>query len=134
MKPELVKPGNFELVEIVCDNGEFSKKMAVAFQKRLDMIWAVINDKSRGLKMPVKPLGAFYSFIRCEELFGKRDGNFVIKSAADFSNYLLEKYDVVVVSGEAFGDSGAFRISFAMDEEKLAAGLTRLRQAADQLK
>ena len=24
MKPELVKPGNFELVEIVYDNGEFS--------------------------------------------------------------------------------------------------------------
>lgn len=116
------------------DNGAFPRKMIEAFNKRLDIVVAAINEID-GIELPVRPRGAFYAFLRVEKLFGKyTPAGKTISSGSDFGDYLLSDFDVVVVPGEAFGDAGALRISFACDEETLKKGLKRIADAATTLK
>lgn len=114
------------------DNGEFPKKMAAEFQTRLDILCEQVKQIP-GVALPVKPQGAFYAFLRVDGLFGKRNGDITIKSGQDFSNYLLERFDVATVAGEAFGDANAIRLSFALSREKMLEGLRRIKQAAVSL-
>jgi aspartate aminotransferase len=114
------------------DAGEFPRKMREVFSKRLDYVCQVISE-TPGLSLSVKPKGAFYAFIRIDGLIGKGTAGLTIKSAADFATYLLEKFDLAVVPGEAFGDAGAIRISFALSDQQLEKGLKRLKMAAESL-
>jgi aspartate aminotransferase len=114
------------------DNYAFPKMMQAEFAKRVEIVWEAV-EQMPGIKLSVKPRGAFYAFLEIDGLIGKKDGAFLIKSGQDFANYLLEKYDVVVVQGEAFGAPKAVRISFALNVEALKKGLERIKQAASSL-
>ena len=54
-----------------------------------------------------------------------------ISAATDmaFAEYLLEKFDVAVVPGSAFGAEGYFRISFATSMDNLREALDRIEKA-----
>ncbi|MCC6932052.1 MAG: pyridoxal phosphate-dependent aminotransferase [Deltaproteobacteria bacterium] len=110
------------------DNYAFPKMMLIEFEKRRQIVIDKVANIS-GLSLPVNPRGAFYAFIRTEGLIGKRNGDIVIKSGTEFSSYLLEKFDIAVVAGEAFGDEHAFRMSFALGTESLIKALHRISQA-----
>lgn len=113
---------------------EFPREiMCKAFQRRLDILWRAM-EKIPSLELPLRPRGAFYAFIRIEGVLGKKAGDEIINSSADFCKYLMDKYAVIVVPGEAFGDSGAFRLSFAVDDETLVKGLDRIAQAVSSLR
>ncbi len=114
------------------DEGAFPRKMLEEFTKRRDLVLASVKEMP-GVTLPVAPLGAFYAFLRIEDLIGKRDGDFVIRSADDFAAYILERFDVATVSGSAFGDPGAVRISYALSMEQLEKGLNRIKEAAQKL-
>ncbi len=114
------------------DDYAFPRMMQAEFAKRLDTVWEAVK-KMPGIKMSIKPKGAFYAFLEIDDLIGKKNGNFVIKSGADFTNYLLENYDIATVQGDAFGAPNAFRISFALDPEQLAKALDRITDAAASL-
>ena len=58
----------------------------------------------------VEPDGAFYIFAPVPKNF---------KSTDDFISYLLDKYNVIVVPGKAFGYSNHFRASFCGDINQL---------------
>jgi aspartate aminotransferase len=115
------------------DDYAFPKMMCAEFQKRLDYVCEAVKEMN-GVTLPVKPLGAFYAFLRVEGLFGKSAGGKKIQCANDFAAYLLEKFDTVVVQGEAFGDPGGVRISYATSMEQLKKGLDRIKQAAASIK
>ena len=115
------------------DNYAFPRMMAQAFTKRLGIVVEAIK-RTPGLSLPVSPLGAFYAFPRVEGLIGKSADGRQIRSGTDFTNYLLEKYHVVAVQGEAFGDVNAFRLSFAMAEDRLQVAMARISEAAASLK
>ena len=114
------------------DDGAFVRIMRAEFAKRRDIVCAEVENMS-GIKLDPAPRGAFYAFLDVSDLFGKSDDNFKINSASDFSNYLLEKYNVVVVQGEAFGCSDCIRISFALNTQLLQKGLKRIKEAAQRL-
>ena len=61
--------------------------------------------------------GAFYLFPKIADLG---------MSSEDFSNQLLEKEKVAVVSGHAFGADGYIRLSYATSDEIIEKGLSRL--------
>lgn len=108
------------------DEGAFPRMMIEAFNRRLDILTELISEVP-GLELPVKPRGAFYAFLRLEKLFGRKTpSGKVITCATDFCDYLLDEHDVMVVQGEAFGDPGAMRVSFACDEATLTKGLGRI--------
>jgi aspartate/methionine/tyrosine aminotransferase len=55
------------------------------------------------------------------ELRGRRPG-----SSAELAELAIEEAKVAVVPGEAFGAPGYFRMSYALGDENLVEGVTRL--------
>jgi len=111
---------------------EYLKERAAAFQKRRDMVVAMVNDVP-GLSCPT-PQGAFYVYPSCAGLIGKTspDGK-LIETDLDVSTYLLESVGVAVVHGEAFGLSPHFRISYATSEDVLIEACGRIKKACAAL-
>ena len=73
------------------------------------------------------PEGAFYHFISCEALVGKKlNGINTINNDRDFCQLLLEKYGVAVVPGSEFGTPGYFRLCFAKSEDDLKNACQRI--------
>ncbi len=82
-----------------------------------------------------KPTGAFYVFPDISAYFGKTDpGGKVIKTAADFSESLLEHALVAVVPGEDFAGPNHVRFSFATSMENIDKGLDRFEKFLSDLK
>ena len=75
--------------------------------------------------------GAFYAFpdARCaiEGLY--QAGKIKANTDMALAEYLLEKFDVAVVPGSAFGAEGYFRISFATSMDNLRNALDRIERA-----
>ena len=90
--------------------------MVSAFEERHEYIVNALNTID-GVECP-RSQGAFYSFPRVEGLI-KRLG---LKDDVEFSTYCLEKLNIALVPGSAFGAPGYVRFSFAtsMDNIKLA--------------
>lgn len=74
-----------------------------------------------GIRCP-EPGGAFYAYPNVSAAFGA-DG---IANVVDFSVQLLEKKQVAVVPGVAFGTDEHIRISYAASMEDLEKGLDRI--------
>ena len=76
------------------------------------------------------PRGAFYAFPDITELLGLPG---VPKTAAAFSEYLLETAHVAVVPGEAFEAPGFLRFSYATALPRIEEGLDRIARAIADL-
>jgi aspartate aminotransferase len=72
-----------------------------------------------------KPAGAFYLFADVSQLYKKVPGVF---GSVAFCDYLLERWRIACVPGQAFGDDGCIRLSFVADEGTIRKGLSRLSQ------
>jgi aspartate aminotransferase len=75
--------------------------------------------------------GAFYAFPDARSAISKLFNAGLISASTDMAlaEYLLEKFDVAVVPGSAFGAEGYFRISFATSMENLQNALNRIEKA-----
>jgi aspartate aminotransferase len=80
------------------------------------------------------PPAAFYLYVECGALIGKRtpDGN-LIETDVDLCRYLLEEAGVAVVPGTAFGLAPYFRVSYSVSDEQLAAACTLIVSACRAL-
>lgn len=96
-----------------------------AFRERRDFTVSALRDV-RGLSLDV-PDGAFYVYVSCAELIGKRtpQGNMLVTDR-DIVRYLLDHAQVAVVSGTGFLHSPYLRLSYA-------AGLHKLEQATQRI-
>lgn len=75
--------------------------------------------------------GAFYAFPDARAAIANLYNAGKITETTDmaFAEYLLEKFDVAVVPGSAFGAEGYFRISFATSMDNLREALDRIEKA-----
>jgi aspartate aminotransferase len=75
--------------------------------------------------------GAFYAFPDARSAISNLFNAGLISASTDMAlaEYLLEKFDVAVVPGSAFGAEGYFRISFATSMENLQNALNRIEKA-----
>uniref|UniRef100_UPI003BA87E7F aminotransferase class I/II-fold pyridoxal phosphate-dependent enzyme n=1 Tax=Stappia sp. TaxID=1870903 RepID=UPI003BA87E7F len=81
-----------------------------------------------------KPEGAFYAFVECKGLIGKRTGKgTILSNDAEVAEYLLEAAGVATVPGAAFGLSPCFRLSFAAARPLLASACSRIADAVTAL-
>lgn len=124
-------PAQIASVAAFNHDGTEVRKMVAQFEKRRDLVMEMLS-MIPGLKTS-KPDGAFYVFPDCSAWFGKSDGEMVIRNSDDFCFYLLSKAHVGVVSGDAFGAPGCFRLSYAASEEQLIEALNRIRIALEKL-
>jgi aspartate aminotransferase len=111
-------------------DGTEVKKMVEQFEIRRNLVMSMLAGIP-GLKTS-KPDGAFYVFPDASSYFGKTDGEMVINSD-DLCYYILSKGHVGVVSGDAFGAPGCFRISYAASEEQLTKAMNRIKTALENL-
>lgn len=110
-----------------------SKKiMRDAFLRRRDLICSLLKE-IKGMKVRV-PQGAFYVLPDISAFLGKTDGNKVIKDSDDLALYLLDKAQVAMVGGTAFGAPEFIRISYAAADEKLIEAVKRIKEALGKLK
>ncbi|MEM7548885.1 MAG: pyridoxal phosphate-dependent aminotransferase [Bacteroidota bacterium] len=101
-------------------------EMTNQYQKRRDVVFELLNS-IEGFKTFL-PKGAFYFFPDVSHYFGKSNGEKTINDANDFAMLLLEKAHVSVVSGEAFGEPNAVRISYAASMEDLEEAISRIKK------
>jgi aspartate aminotransferase len=94
--------------------------MVSAFEERHEYIVNALNAID-GVECP-RSQGAFYSFPRVEGLI-KRLG---LKDDVEFSTYCLEKLNIALVPGSAFGASGYVRFSFATSMDNIKQAVEKL--------
>jgi len=106
-------------------NGDQSciQEMLVEFKKRHDYIVSALNDIP-GMKA-IESQGAFYSFPNVESLIEQIEG---VNNDVELSAYILEKAEVALVPGSAFGAPGYIRLSFATSMENLQESIARLKK------
>lgn len=94
--------------------------MTRVFRRRRDLV--VERFRERLPELPfVYPDGAFYLFFRADGRYGGEIGDSVA-----FCRDLLDRADVALVPGAAFGDDRFVRLSFAAADEMLERGIARL--------
>jgi aspartate aminotransferase len=98
--------------------------MRRAFDRRRLTIHALLNGID-GVEC-ILPEGAFYAFPSVEGLLGCEIRGRRPTSSADLAGLAIEEAQVAVVPGEAFGAPGYFRMSYALSEEDLVEGVSRL--------
>ena len=110
----------------------YLKERALEFQTRRDFVVNKINDIG-GLRC-FAPDGAFYVFINCSGLIGRRQPTGKMTSTdKDVVLYLLENVGVAGVHGEAYGLSPYIRLSTAASIENLTEACNRIRSASQSL-
>jgi len=115
---------NQELEEVISERREI-------YQARRDLTAELLSD-IKGLEA-IKPAGAFYFFINISELISKKINGQEIKGSLSFSDLLLEEKKVAVVPGIAFGMDNYIRISFALSEDKIREGISRISDFVREL-
>jgi aspartate/methionine/tyrosine aminotransferase len=99
-------------------------EMRAAFDRRRRTIVSMLNDIP-GITCP-EPEGAFYAYPSVKGVLGKSVNGTVIDSSMTLANVALDVAEVAVVPGEAFGTPGYLRMSYALGDDDLAEGVTRL--------
>ncbi|MDX6358920.1 MAG: aspartate aminotransferase, partial [Nocardioidaceae bacterium] len=101
-------------------------EMKAAFDRRRRTIVSMLNE-IEGVVCPT-PEGAFYVYPSVKGLLGRDYNGRVIESSADLAEYILEQAEVAIVPGEAFGTPGYLRLSYALGDDDLVEGITRLQK------
>ncbi len=101
-------------------------EMKAAFDRRRKTIVSMLNEID-GVVCPT-PTGAFYAYPSVKGLLGKEYAGTQIDSSADLAEYILDTAEVAVVPGEAFGSPGYLRLSYALGDDDLVEGITRLQK------
>ncbi|MGH3309929.1 MAG: pyridoxal phosphate-dependent aminotransferase [Streptomyces sp.] len=100
--------------------------MRTAFDRRRRTIVRMLNE-IEGVVCP-EPEGAFYVYPSVKGLLGKEIRGKRPSSSVELAEVILEEAEVAVVPGEAFGTPGYLRLSYALGDEDLAEGVSRMQK------
>lgn len=113
-------------VEALNGSQETTERMKEEFDKRRKYMYERIS------KMPLisclEPEGAFYVFVDCSNVIGKKFKETVMESAADFADVLIKEFQVAVVPCADFGFDDHIRLSYAISLEQIENGLNRMEE------
>ena len=115
-------------VEALNGTQDFISERSNSFKERRNFVVDSLNN-IKGISC-LSPEGAFYVFPNCKKLLNKKTK---LKTDKDFVEKLLEKAEVAVVQGSAFGLDGFFRISYATSMENLKKAMNRIKTFCDSL-
>jgi aspartate/methionine/tyrosine aminotransferase len=76
----------------------------------------------------LEPQGAFYCFPSFDALLDREYAGRKVASTSDLAEVLLDEAKVAIVPGEAFGTPGYFRLSYALSDQDLVTGVTRMAE------
>ena len=115
-------------VEALNGKQGFIKTRAKAFRDRRNFVVKSLNN-IEGIHC-LTPNGAFYVFPSCKGLLNKKTK---LKTDTNFVQRLLEKENVAVVQGSAFGLDGYFRISYATSMKNLKKAMSRIKSFCESI-
>jgi aspartate/methionine/tyrosine aminotransferase len=101
-------------------------EMKTAFDRRRRTIVSMLGDVD-GVVCP-EPKGAFYAYPSVKGLLGREVGGVTPQTSAELAEVVLEQVEVAAVPGEAFGSPGYLRFSYALGDDDLVEGITRLQK------
>ncbi|MEE1620585.1 pyridoxal phosphate-dependent aminotransferase [Zafaria sp. Z1313] len=107
-------------------------EMRVAFDRRRQAMVAALNAID-GVECPV-PQGAFYAYADVRGLLGREIDGVRPATSAELAALILDKAEVAIVPGEAFGPSGYVRLSYALGDADLAEGVGRIQDLLGRAK
>ena len=99
------------------------EKMRLTYEERLNRFYPKLMEIP-GFSFPVKPQGAFYFFPDITEAL-KLTG---ITSTTEFTKQLLDEVHVALVPGEAFGQPGFVRLTYAASDDSLEESIHRIKK------
>jgi aspartate/methionine/tyrosine aminotransferase len=107
-------------------NGDLSAvaMMRAAFERRGRTMYELLNAIP-GVTA-IEPQGAFYGFPSLEGVLGRSIRGRMSRTTTELSEVLLEEAKVAIVPGEAFGAPGYARLSFALSDDDIVEGITRI--------
>jgi aspartate/methionine/tyrosine aminotransferase len=100
--------------------------MRAAFDRRRQTIVRMLAEIP-GVTCP-EPLGAFYAYPSVAGVLGREVAGRRPASSAELAEVFLDEAEVAVVPGEAFGTEGYLRLSYALGDDDLVEGVTRLQK------
>jgi aspartate/methionine/tyrosine aminotransferase len=95
--------------------------MRAAFDRRRQTIVSMLNEIP-GVVCPM-PDGAFYAYPSLKGLLSDK-----YPTTMDLASYVLDEAKVAFVPGEAFGSPGFARFSYALGDDAIVEGITRLQK------
>ena len=98
--------------------------MRAAFDRRRATMYELLESID-GVSC-IEPQGAFYAFPNMQGLLNRDIGGDVATTTIELAEIFLDKANVAIVPGEAFGAPGYARLSFALSDDDLIEGLTRI--------
>ena len=121
-------------LELGPGGGEPVREMRAAFLKRRDYVvsrFKAMRANAGDIKLEA-PRGAFYVFPDVSAIVGEgcvAEGFGVVEDGDALCRYLLEKAQVALVPGSAFGNPECVRLSYAASDDTLAEALDRIEAA-----
>ena len=115
-------------VEALNGTQDFILERSNSFKERRNFVVDSLNN-IKGISC-LSPEGAFYVFPNCKKLLNKKTK---LKTDKEFVEKLLEKAEVAVVQGSAFGLDGYFRISYATSMDNLKKAMDRIKAFCESL-
>ena len=116
-----------QIAALAAVSGDLSAvdEMKVAFDRRRQLITKMLNE-IEGVNCP-EPEGAFYVYPSVKNLLGREIRGQVPTTSAELSALILDEVEVAVVPGEAFGTPGYIRLSYALGDDDLIEGISRVQ-------
>jgi aspartate/methionine/tyrosine aminotransferase len=99
-------------------------EMRTAFDRRRRLIHRMLNEIP-GVTCP-EPLGAFYAFPSFEGVLGRTIRGRTASTTTELAEVILDEAEVAIVPGEAFGAPGYARLSYALGDDDIERGVTRI--------
>ncbi|WP_327087739.1 pyridoxal phosphate-dependent aminotransferase [Nonomuraea sp. NBC_01738] len=117
-----------QMAALAAVEGDLSavEKMREAFDRRRLTMVRMLNEIP-GVFCP-EPKGAFYAYPSVKGVLGKELRGKRPQTSAELAELILEEAEVAVVPGEAFGTPGYFRLSYALGDDDLVEGVSRIQK------
>ncbi|MDQ0258807.1 aspartate/methionine/tyrosine aminotransferase [Sinomonas atrocyanea] len=102
------------------------EEMKAAFDRRRKTMVGMLSA-IEGVNCPT-PKGAFYVYPDVRGILGREIAGIRPATSAELAALILDKVEVAIVPGEAFGPSGFVRLSYALGDDDLAEGVGRIQE------
>ena len=100
--------------------------MREAFDRRRLTMYKLLNEID-GITC-IEPEGAFYAFPSFKGVLGHNIKGRSAKNTLELAEIILEEAQVAIVPGEGFGAPGYARLSYALGDDDLVEGVTRIAE------
>lgn len=111
-------------IEALTGDQSAIEEMRIAFEERKDYMVKTIRQIPN--VTCVEPKGAFYVMVDISYYKGKTIDGVNVENSLDFAAVLIEKANIAVIPGIAFGVDDYIRLSYATSMANIEEGLKRL--------